>query len=192
MNRVRLFCGTIAVCLLVGIGPVRADDDKGGLVDKLANDHALLWQKATASYRDLAGQVRKAVLLNDYGKAGLLMDRAKNAIRASRHYAADPSQYEDFRNQAKALERYVADEQRKHDDEVVHQKLAEINRREAARIRQKQDSKHRQVRQLMDQAAELRKEQRYEDAIEVLKQVLGSDPTNERALWMKETLEDIA
>ncbi|MFQ5424212.1 MAG: hypothetical protein ACE5F9_09565 [Phycisphaerae bacterium] len=170
----------------------REESSQSSLVGRLAEEHDLLWQHAVSTYRDLETSIRKAVLRNDFAEAQRLMDRAKDTIRANRRYASPAEQYDDYQAQALDLDRFINDQQREWDEHLVHVKQQEIEERERARIEQTRDAKRRQVSQLMDQAAELRKEQRYEDAIEVLKQVLGSDPTNERALWMKETLEDIA
>ena len=183
------------IALLAGmvfVAPPAAADDGGSLAKEVGEEHELLWQQAEASYRDLEAKIRKAVVMEDYNRAKRLMDQAKSAVRTNRRYAAPASRYEAALAQAESLERFIKDEERVYKERIIREKQQEIELRERARIERVQRSKERQVAQLMDQAGELRKERRYEDAIQVLKQVLATDPNNERAARMKEMLEDTA
>lgn len=164
----------------------------GGLVDELAEEHALLWQQAVKTYKESESKLRKAVLAEDFAEARRLLDFARQTIELNRRYASPAALYEDYRNQANELERFLEDEQRDYDERLIRMKREEVAAREQERVEQVRIQKTRQVEQLMDQAAELRKEQRLDDAIQVLKQVLAIDPNNEQAAWMKETLEDLA
>lgn len=163
-----------------------------GLVDELAEEHALLWQQAVKTYKETESKLRKAVLAEDFAEAQRLLDFARQTIELNRRYASPAALYEDYRNQANELERFLNDEQRDYDERLIRMKREEVAAREQERVEQVRIQKTRQVEQLMDQAAELRKEQRLDDAIQVLKQVLAIDPNNEQAAWMKETLEDLA
>lgn len=162
------------------------------IVEELALEHELLWQQAEKAYRDAESKLRKAVLAEDFDEARRLLALAKQTIELNRRYASPASKYEDYRNQAGELEKYVDDEERSYDERVVHEKQLEVQRTEEERANRVQLTKNRRVEQLMDQASELRKERRYDDAIQVLDQVLTIDPDNEQAAWMKDTLGDLA
>ncbi|QDV91857.1 Bacterial type II and III secretion system protein [Phycisphaerae bacterium RAS2] len=164
----------------------------GGLVDELAEEHALLWQQAVKTYKETEAKLRQALLAEDFAEARRLLDFARQTIELNRRYASPAALYEDYRKQANELERFLEGEQQDYDEQLVRMKQEEVAARERERVEQVRIQKTRQIEQLMDQAAELRKEQRLDDAIQVLKQVLAIDPNNEQAAWMKETLEDLA
>jgi type II secretory pathway component GspD/PulD (secretin) len=171
-----------------------AQPPKGGgsLLDQLSEEYELLWQQAVKTFKESESKVRKAVLKEDFEEAHRLLDFAKQTIELNRRYASPPAVYEDYLAQAAALQRYVEDEERQWQEREVQLKQREIEEREAERISRISATKQRQIEGLMDQATELRKEQRFEDAIQVLDQVLAIDPENDRAAWLKETLGDFA
>lgn len=170
----------------------RKASGKSSLLDQLSREHALLWQKAVAGYRDAESKIRKAVLAEDFAEAHRLMDLAKQTIEMNRRYADPASLYEDMQGQAVGLEQFIDDQERDYDEDMIIAEQQEIELREVERVERAKNTKARQVNQLMDQAIELRKEQRLDDAVEILKQVLTIDPMNSKAAWMKETLEDLS
>lgn len=162
------------------------------IVDEVAEEHELLWQQAEKTYRVTEEKIKKAVIDYNFAEAHSLMDMARQTIEANRRYANPPSRYEQFRDHASQLARYIDDEEKAHDEAEIQAAGDEIAKREADRLRLIEESKRKQIDQLMNHAVELRKERRYEDAIQVLKQLLAIDPENQNAAVMKETLEDIA
>ena len=165
---------------------------QSSLLDKLSLEHELLWQQAVKTYSEAEEKIRKAVLDNDFAEAHRLMDYAKQTIELNRRYASPAARYEDYRQQALNLSQFIQDEEREYEEYLIKRKHEEIAARERERLDRIKETKNRQVEQLMEQAGELRKELRYDDAIQVLKQVLAIDPKNNQAAWMKETLEDLA
>ncbi len=161
------------------------------LVDELAAENALLWQKAVASYRDAERRIREAVLNNDFVEARRLLDAARQLIEANRRYATPASDYELLRQQARDLEGFIESEQRAYEEQIVISKQREIAQREEERIQQVEATKLRQVNELMERARELQRERKLDEAVEVLNQVLAIDPLNGNAAWMRDTLEDL-
>ena len=175
-----------------GSGTVSKGVGASNIVDEVAEEHELLWQAAEKTYRVTEEKIKKAVIEGSFDEAHKLMDFAKQTIEANRRFASPPSRYEQFRDHAVQLERYVDDEQKAYDETEIREAQTEIEKREAERVMRIEEEKRKQVEQLMNHAIELRKERRYEDAIQVLKQLLAIEPDNEIAATMKETLEDIA
>ncbi len=162
------------------------------LLSQLSEEYDLLWQQAIKAYRETESKIRKAVLNENFPEARRLLDYAKQTIDLNRRYASPPSAYEDYQQQAAELELYVEQEERNWQELEINRKQKEIAEAEKSHIERIKSNKLMQIEQLMEQAAELRKEIRYEDAIEVLDQVLIIDPQNDQAAWMRETLEDLA
>lgn len=103
---------------------------------------------------------------------------------------ARPEQRERIRELVRMYDVPNGDTQEIASESKASAKQAEIASRESDRIARSDDSKAHTVEQLMDQAAKLGKEGRYEDAAQVLDEVQAIDPANERAAWMNETLKD--
>lgn len=161
------------------------------LVDQLAAENALLWQQAKTTFRNTARDIRKAVLETNFGEARRLLDAARQIVEANRRYATPASDYEALRQEARDLEGYIENEQRAYDEQATIKKIEEINERERSRIAQVEETKQKQINELMDRARELQKERKLDEAVEVLNQVLAIDPLNDNAAWMRETLEDL-
>lgn len=162
------------------------------LLGQLAMEHELLWQQAVATYRDAEARIRKAVLDKDFAEARRLIDFAKQTIELNRRYASPAGLYEDYREQARSLEQFVKDEEGEYDEWRIRQEHDEIANREKERLDRIKATKKAQIDQLMQQAEELRKESKYDEAIQVLVQVLAVDPQNEQAAYMKSVLEDVS
>jgi len=162
------------------------------LLDQLSEEHELLWQQAVRTYADTDKKINKAVLAEDFEEAHRLLDFAKQTIELNRRYAPTSEVYDEYVGKAAALQQFVEDEERRWQEDEVRRRQEEIAQREGERVRRIAETKQRQVDGLMEQATELRKEKRYEDAIQVLDQILAIDPENDRAAWMKETLGDLA
>ncbi|MBN2561375.1 MAG: hypothetical protein JXQ75_10645 [Phycisphaerae bacterium] len=165
---------------------------QSSLLDQLSMEYELLWQQAVKTYRDTEAKIRKAVLANDFAEAHRLLDFAEQTIELNRRYASPAGRYEDYRNQARDLEQFVKDEEAEYEEQVIKEKYDEIAQRETTRLERIQRTKQRQIQQLMDQAGELRKERRYDEAIQVLEQVLAIDPEHNQAALSKEILGDLA
>ncbi|MFQ5412057.1 MAG: hypothetical protein ACE5EC_07155, partial [Phycisphaerae bacterium] len=165
--------------------------DHASIVETLARENELLWQKAVASYKATSSRIRKAINASDFSEARRLMAVAKQTIEQSRRFASPVTRYEDLRQQARDLEAFIEDEQRNFDEYLIRKQVEEVKQREGDRLEAIRRNKERQISQLLDRAAELRKERQLEEAIQVLDQVLGIDPNHDQAKWMRETLEDL-
>lgn len=166
--------------------------DHASLVDQLAREHALLWQKAAATYRESERKLRKAILVRDFAEARRLLNSARQTVESNRRYATPASEYDALQRQLKDVEAFVNDEQRKHNERLIRDRLREVQNQESERLASVRQSKERQIAQFMDRATELRKERRFDEAIQVLDQVLAINPNHDQAKWMQETLEDLA
>jgi len=170
--------------------PTQKALDQSSLVDQLAREHELLWQKAVATYKATARKIQNAVLSEDFAEARRLMDFARQTIELNRRYASPATKYETMRQQARDLEAFIEDEQREHDERLIAKEKEEIDKRVGEGIRLAESIQQKKIEQLMGRQAELRKEGRLDQAIQVLDQVIAIDPTHETAKIIRETLED--
>jgi len=166
--------------------------DQSSLVDALALEHQLLWQKAVATYKAAEKRIRTAIIKEDFTGARRLMDFARQTIESHRPYATPASEYTTYLKRAGALAAFIDDEKRVFDEDQIRIQHEEIQDRRNDQIRLVEENKRRQIEHLMDRAVELRKERKLDQAIQVLGQVLAIDANNEQAAWMRETLEDLA
>ncbi len=206
MTRIRLLSTATTLALLASGGFVRADDppaaepkasentraiEQSRLVDELAHEQELLWQKAVATYKATERDISAAVNNNDFSEAHRRVAYGKNVIETNRRYASPASDYELYRQQARDLEAWVGDREREYNEQLILDQHRAIADREAETARNVQDQRQRQIDSLMSRAMELNKERRLLEAIQQLDQVLALDPKNDKAAWMKETLGDL-
>lgn len=175
----------------VAVAPAGPALNDGNIVDQLARERELLWQKTIATYKATDRKIRQAVLAENFAEAERLMQFAKETIEANRRYASPPSRYEDLRNQARELESFIEDEKREYEEQMIVTRRTEAEKANTIRIERVTQQKQRQIDQLMDRVVDLQKEGRLEEAIQVLTQVLAIDPNNDQAAWKRQTLEDV-
>ncbi len=159
------------------------------LVDSVVQEQELLWQQAVKTFTDTEDKIRAAIAAENFTEANQLMDYARQTIESNRRNAYPASRYDEYKQKADDLSRYIGDEEKKYAARQVDAKTTEVAANEAKRIQLNEENKRRQLETLMTQAEELSKERRYDEAIGVLKQVQAIDPSNEQATFMREVLE---
>lgn len=151
--------------------------------DELRMREALLWQRAVAIAEALSAEARALMAAGDFGEARQKTAAALQTIESAASYAEPVSKYEVARqavlnlraeldSAANEQARLRADEQR---EEIVEQ----IRKRRELIERQKEEK----IAQLFNSVEQLRRERRFEEAAEVLREVLRIDPDNARAMY---------
>ncbi len=160
------------------------------LVEKYRERNAIKWQRTVATYRSAEREVRDLVLKNRFQQARQSLLRARQVVESGK-IAADPvSRYEALLHDLESLTHYVADEERRFNEQEVIGQQEEARREHADRSRQRRENKLERVNALMNEALQHRKDRDYESAINVLRQVSAIDPTNDNARWLREVIED--
>ncbi|HPF40858.1 MAG TPA: VIT domain-containing protein [Phycisphaerae bacterium] len=160
----------------------------GTLIAPDDSDEALTEQEL--KQREIERKIRVSVLDSDFEVAYRMLDVARQTIEAKRN-ETDPALTERFRERIVALEKFIDDEAQLNSESEIRTFRHEPEQREQERIALIQETKARHISELMDRAAELRKESRLGESIQVLDQVLVIEPDNENALWMRDTLDDL-
>ncbi|MAX24510.1 MAG: hypothetical protein CMJ19_08395 [Phycisphaeraceae bacterium] len=158
----------------------------------LTNDMQQIRLRASATEAEFKELYNKADTLRQQGnftaaseavqQAKVTLDRSQNFLSASR--------YSQLRESATSLGVQISQEQELAEASIKHK--LEMQRKEDASNRRQTAlvERDKQVQDLMKRAVDLRREQKYERAIELLKQARFLDPTNPAVALLQETMED--
>lgn len=161
-------------------------------VDVLRERDELLWQRAVAQANDLAAQARQAVAEQRFTDAQQYAGLALQKIEAARNYAEPVSRYIAARESASRLIEEVRQAYTDFQTRQAAIEQQEIIERMEARRELLERQRREKIEQLFNTAAQLRKEQRFEEAAEILRQILAIDAGNIKAQAQLEIAEDYA
>jgi len=162
------------------------------MVQRIRQRKQLNWQKAVAEYRALEADVRKDLVEHNFSQAMQKAQRARQVAEAAKRFAEPRTLYEDLVAEAEALAHFVADQQQRYEERQVQQQLDQVRQAQAERSRQQHEAKAKRVGYLMDQAKQLADEHRYDEATSALEELLAIEPTDEKAQFYLDVLEDRA
>jgi general secretion pathway protein D len=173
-----------------GIAP--AAPRRRTLVDELQERDELLWQRAVAKMQEAINQAGEAVAAERFDEARQLAESALQVVEANRGYAQPAAKYEARRAQALECKKFVGQEyDRWSQAEAERQRIAiaeQIERRRRSQEQQRQEK----VEQLFNSARQLKKEQRFSEAAEAMRQALILDPANAEASNWLEIYDDFS
>lgn len=164
-------------------------EQSGSMIDRTLTARHIQWQRTEATYRQLEREVHAAISAENFELARQLAVRARQVVEAGRANAEPVLKYEVLRDQAEALGEFVAGQESDYHERAITRKRLQAEQQEANRRQQVEESRQRRVDALFDQSLQLRREKRYEEAIQALKQITLIDPASERAAWMMDDLE---
>lgn len=162
------------------------------VVDELRAQDELLWQRAVAQMQDRSVKAREAVATERFEEARQFAEEAVQLVEAARSYAEPVSKYEQARAEADALRLYVNDAYEFYQIQLADKQRAEIAERIEARREIQEQQRREKIEQLFNTAAQLRKEQKFAESVDVLRQILFIDPGNAKAQFQLEVAEDYA
>ena len=144
---------------------------------------------AVAEFEQLMNRATNLLAFHQYAAAREAVQQAKITLDLNQQFLPIP-RYRTLRDSAVNLAAQIADAERAakesqaRDLEVLRREEAEQRRQEAL-LAQDQE-----VQRLLKRAARMRKEQKYDQALELLNQALFLDPSSVAAQAMKEMIED--
>lgn len=160
-----------------------------GLLGNYGDVVSIRRQQAVARYDAAMEQAAKAAAAGNYGASRDAASLAKAILDTNRQYLSEA----DYNERAKAAGDLAA----KIDTDYEKQRVTTLTEQEKqARTENKMRSdiaeqeRTAKVQQLLRRAADLRKDLNYDQALEVLEQLLFIDPNNVAAQAMKEMIED--
>jgi type II secretory pathway component GspD/PulD (secretin) len=158
--------------------------------EELLLREALLWQRAVAQAEAAAAKAREAMANKDFTEARKLADTALQMIEAAKGYAEPISKYQAAKNAVLTLKQELAQAADEFDRLTAAEQQKEIAARVATRRRLLEQQKQEKVQQLFNAAGQLRKEHRFREAAEALREILRIDPANAKAREQLEVVED--
>jgi len=162
------------------------------VVDEMRLHDQLRWERAVAKMEELARMARQAIAVEGFDEARQFAAQALNRIEAARIYAEPVSLYETAKAQALALKQEVDDKYEEYLVKLAADEREEIMKRQTERTRLLEQRRREKVEQLFNTAHQLRKEQRFSEAAEAVRQVLYLEPANVKAVHQLEVYEDFA
>ncbi len=166
----------------------QARQDEMSYLEVVKRKRAVQVDYTVAIVSDAVEKAQRALENQEFDLARQAIRRASSTVEKNKMLLGD-SIYSDYTAQLTNLEQKVNESQQ------VAQERAEVERQKdtsamANKIRQTMDSQRSQaVIDYMDRAFAFQGEQRYEEALGQLEQLLTVDPLNQRAQIMKQTLE---
>ncbi len=168
----------------------RAAHDARSLIERIKERNAIAWQRTVSTYRAAEREIRDYVLGNRFEEAAQTVLRAKQIIEAGKSFADPVGRYQALIHEVEALSKYVDDEDRRFNEQEVARQRGEARREQVERLRRTQRNKQERINSLMTQAIQHRDDGDFSSSINVLRQIVAIDPTNDNARWLKEIVED--
>jgi general secretion pathway protein D len=162
----------------------------GGVLGSLVSQNQVIKDQTVAEFNNDLTQARRALETGDVPRARDLAARANLRMSTARQLfsTAEIEAYEkeinDFRSAIDASEATIAsDEARDREDKL---------RDEAAKAAQESaQGKARKIDESLARVRSLQQEQKYEEALQVVEQILFLDPINPSGLVLRDTLRDV-
>jgi type II secretory pathway component GspD/PulD (secretin) len=164
-------------------------DENASLLEAELQSRTLRTSAAVAEFEELINRATSLLDARNFSAARQTVQQAKIVLDMNRQYLP-PARYDALRESATALAARVDEAERAHAAEQTRL-MEEARRRETEQRRAEAlRAQEQEVQNLLRRAADFRREQKYEQALEVLNQALFLDPDNVAAQAMKEMIED--
>ncbi len=159
--------------------------------DELRMRDELLWQRAVAIAESLAAGAQADIANRDFVAARQKAATALQSIEAAAHYAEPVSKYQAARAMVAQLEQELEQAADEHARVTADRQRQEIRDQIERRKQQIEQQKKEKIVQLFNSVEQLRRERRFAEAAEVLREVLRIDPSNAEARYQLNWAEDL-
>jgi len=147
-------------------------------------------QQARAEFENFLSQAEEALSRGETEQARQLVGEARLRLAENRQLFPENEYQQLLSRQQAALGRIATAEERirQQEQQQREQRLSEEARRQE---QERQRERAEQIRESLLQIRSLQEEQKYEEALQVVEQLLFIDPQNPAGLLLKETLQDV-
>lgn len=162
----------------------------GTLLEGFSGTRDLVRQQAVAEYDNYMEQARAALAQGDFERARALAGSARIAVAERREVFAE-AEYNDRAGAVDGLLQQIRNsEEGARVSEIERQSRDVAVQTRDAEARQRAD-RDRKIIEALDRIRDLQMEQKYEEALQVVEQVLFLDPNNPAGLLLKDVLRDV-
>ena len=171
--------------------PLESEPRRVTPTDELRMRDELLWQRAVAIAEALTAEIHADMAGNEFASARKKMATALQSIEAAARYAEPVAKYQTARDGLLKLQEELERAAEAHALKSADEQRLEIKKRIEERKKQIEAQKAETVMQMFNSVDQLRRERRFGEAAEVLREVLRIDPSNAEARYQLNWAEDL-
>ena len=160
------------------------------LLDRHLQARAIQKQQALASLKAAEQGIRNAVVAEEFLVARDELSRARQELYRNRSLFSQ-TEFEKLLLDIDSLASFIEVEQQAHQKRQVAAQVQEAEQKRLEREQRIQEEKFNKISELYADVVRLRKERKFEEAIDKARQILVIDPTYDRARWVIEDLQDL-
>jgi len=163
--------------------------DEGGYIEVINRKRNILRGRARAVVEDASEKAQGCLSEGEFDKAREAVETAKRVVNRDCFHLGEEL-FKQYSSRLKQLSEEIASGENERALQLEEQKRAEAIEAQRQYREQMEVDRSKRVTELMDNARAYMKQQRYEEALGQLESLLALEPLNDRALLLKQTLED--
>ncbi len=162
----------------------------GNMIQQELNRSQLVRERAIAEFDNLLAEARKSLGAGDTEKARQLASEARLRISEARAVFSQAEYDSRISAQQSLVGQIISSEEQIRKQETT-QRSERLQSEARQQESQREKDKYRKIRESLGRIRALQIEQKYEEALQVVDQVLFLDPNNPAALLLKDTMQDL-
>ncbi len=161
------------------------------LLDEILAARRIQKQQALVDYQENKGKIRRAIKDRKFLQArDILRQTRQNLLRVKHLFSQQ--EFERYLLEIDGLAKFIDSEEQEYYRRQLSLQMKEAEKRKVEREQKIREEKINRIKELFAKALKLRREKKYDEAIEVCKQILEIEPKYERAQWFLEDLKDLS
>lgn len=168
---------------------VQGGPSDGGLDDPI-EERSIIMQRLTATYDNLTSQANAALSSGDTTVASGLVAQARLEVQRAREVMPQAT-YENYIAELDGLSSTIAQREEQLRQTRLEQEAAQREQRTQELETERLNERDQRVAASLERVRALQSELKYEEALEIIENILFLDPINPSALILKDVIEDI-
>ncbi len=161
----------------------------GGGLDDPIQESSIIMQRLTATYDNLTTQANDALAAGDTSVASGLVAQARLEVQRAREFMPEAT-YENYLAELDGLASTIAQRDEQLRQARLEQEAAEREQRTLELETQRLNERDERVLASLERVRALQSELKYEEALEIVENILFLDPANPSGLLLKDIIED--
>jgi len=147
-------------------------------------------EQVRAEFDNLLRLSREALRAGDTEQARTLAEQARLRLSGNRDLFSEQEIEQRLNQQAALVQEVIAAEEQIRQREALERDLR-LQQEAAEQQRQREMERQQRINEALDRVRALQMEQKYQEALQVVEQILFLDPQNSAGLLLKDTLQDV-